>query len=213
MMRLAIECSTARGSVALATGEGQVIWRTQFAAGRGHGGKLFSALAEAVRVCGGASERKLTEIVVGLGPGSYSGVRQAIAAATGLGVATGARLAGVASSLALETDAPAYQAVGDGRRETFYYTAVERSVCVAGPELSESRAALAARLAERPGWPVLTVECAWVDPLFPGAEAALPLAERLLAAPPSEHRPLPLEPLYLRPTAITLPKVPGNPGW
>jgi tRNA threonylcarbamoyladenosine biosynthesis protein TsaB len=206
MTVLAIECSTAHGSVALASSGGAVIWRADFAAGRGHGGKLFAALAEALRAGGESADGRLAEIVVGLGPGSYSGVRQAIAAAVGLSLATGASLAGVPSSLGLETSAPAYQAIGDGRRGSFYYTAVERSVCVAGPELLEGTDVLLARLAERPGWPVLTVECAFDDALFTGVEAALPLADRLVTVPSSEHRPLPLEPLYLRAPSITLPR-------
>ena len=204
MTALALECSTARGSVALGGSDGRVIWRTAFTAGRGHGGKLFVALAEALRVLSEAGVGKLGEIVVGLGPGSYSGVRQAIAAATGLSAATGARLTGVPSPLALETSAPAYQALGDARRGTFYYTAVEQGICVVGPELLESRAALTGRLAERPGWPVLTVE--WAADFAGNTQAALPLAERLLGVPASERRALPLEPLYLRPTTITLPK-------
>jgi tRNA threonylcarbamoyladenosine biosynthesis protein TsaB len=204
MTALALECSSARGSVALAVSGGIVLWRTEFIAGRGHGGELFAALAQALQEREKSAAGPLEEIVVGLGPGSYSGVRQAIAAAVGLSVATGARLAGVPSPLALETDAPLYQAVGDARRGTFYYTAVERSVCVAGPELLPSRAALLERIAQRPGWPVLTVECVWDDAPLPGASAALPLAERLLGIPLSERRPLPLEPLYLRAPTITL---------
>jgi tRNA threonylcarbamoyladenosine biosynthesis protein TsaB len=207
MTRLAIECSTARGSVALGSVGGPVLWEVHFAAGRGQGGKLFAALAKAMRISAGAGDGKLAAIAIGLGPGSYSGVRQAIAAATGLSVATGAQLAGVPSPLAVETDAPAYQAIGDARRGTFYYTAVERGVCVVGPLLVESREALAAQLARRPDWPVLTVEFASDEALFAGGEAALPSAGRLLAVATSRDQPLPLEPLYLRPPAITLPRV------
>jgi tRNA threonylcarbamoyladenosine biosynthesis protein TsaB len=206
MTVLAIDCSTARGSISLASGEGALIWRAEFIAGRGHGGKLFSTLADALKIAGEPPDGALAEIIVGLGPGSYSGVRQAIAAAIGLSAATGARLAGVPSSLALETDAASYQAIGDARRGTFYYTAVERGVCVAGPELADNRAALDERLSERPGWPVLTVECGEIT--LSGATAALPLAERLLATPASERRTLPLEPIYLRPPSITLPARP-----
>ncbi len=204
MTGLALECSSARGSVALGDGDGRILWRTEFTAGRGHGNKFFLALAEALRTLDETGAGKLGEIVVGLGPGSYSGVRQAIAAATGLSAATGADLNGVPSPLALETDATVYQTVGDARRGTFYYTAVERGVCAAGPELLESRAELLERCAQRPGWPVLAVECD--SAVWPDARAAFPLAERLLGVPASERRGLPLEPLYLRPTTITLPK-------
>ncbi len=131
-------------------------------------------------------------------------MRQAIAAATGLATATGAPLVGVPSAAALEVDEPRYQAVGDARRGTFYYTAVKDGVCVAGPELLEDRAGLQMRLAERSGWPVFAVES--LPDGVAEASAALPSAERLLAAPIAAHVLPPLEPIYLRPVAFTLPK-------
>ena len=201
MFALALDCSTARGSLALAR-DGKCCSRTEFATGRGQGGKLFTALAEAMRVVQTADGR-LERIVVGLGPGSYSGVRQAIAAATGLAMATGAALAGAVSAAALEVSKARFQAVGDARRGTFYYTAVENGVCMAGPELLADQAALQARLAERDGWPIFAVESL---PVGLTAEVALPAAERLLALPVRAQVLAPLEPIYLRPVAFTLPK-------
>ncbi len=198
MLVLALECSTAHGSLALTGG-----WRTEFTTGRGEGGKLFTALTEAMKVVR-AADGRLERIIVGLGPGSYSGMRQAIAAATGLATATGTPLVGVPSAAALEVGALRYQAVGDARRGTFYYTAVENGRCVAGPELLEDQAGLQARLAERSDWPVFAVESlpdGMVD-----APVALPSAERLLAVPIAAHVLPPLEPIYLRPVAFTLPK-------
>ena len=199
MYVLALECSTAHGSLALTGG-----WRTEFTTGRGEGGKLFTALADAMKMVRAADER-LERIVVGLGPGSYSGVRQAIAAATGLATATGARLVGVPSAAALDVTEPRYQAVGDARRGTFYYTAIESGVCVAGPELLEDQAGLQARLAERADWPVLAVENV-PDGLDAETRVALPTAERLLSPPVAGHLLPPLEPIYLRPVAFTLSK-------
>ncbi len=210
-LALALDCSTARGSVALGECGGRVLWRAEFTAGRGCGGKLFTALAEALRVLAELERGRLGEIVVGLGPGSYSGVRQAIAAATGLSVARGVPLVGLPSPLALETAATAYHAVGDARRGTFYYTAVVSRVCLTGPELLDNRDALAARLAERPAWPVLTVECALDGEPSAPATPTLPLAEYLLAAPASTRPEFPLEPFYLRPPNITLPSGPRQP--
>ncbi len=201
---LALDCSTTLGSLALARGADPAgVWRTEFTTGRGQGGKLFTALAEAMQVVR-AADGRLERIVVGLGPGSYSGVRQAIAAAAGLAAATGAQLVGAVSAAALETTAPRYRAVGDARRGTFYHTAVENGVCVAGPELLETAAALQARLAERPGWPVFAVESLPVG-MAAGLLVVLPSAERLLALPTSAHLASPLEPIYLRPVAFTLP--------
>lgn len=209
MLTLALDCSTARGSVALTTGTYGVDFRVRreatFTAGRGHGGDFFHVLERALAQVRESGE-SLAQIVVGLGPGSYSGVRQAIAAAVGLSVATGAALHGIPSPVALETDAPSFHAVGDGRRGAFYYTAVENGLPLRhGPVLLVDRAALDAQIAQNPAWPVLAVETA-ADLLPPGALPTWPLARRLMGLPPSVRMAPPLEPIYLRPVAFTLPK-------
>ena len=209
MLTLALECSTARGSVALASagnepGKIAILWREEFPAGRGEGGKLFLALENALRTARETGE-PLAEIVVGLGPGSYSGVRQAIAAATGLALATGARLTGYPSTAALAEAPPRYQAVGDARRGTLYYTAVEDGGCVAGPELLADLAEWESRLALRPDWPVLAVESVPAG-LPPETVIVLPSAEALVRSEASRRVPPPLEPIYLRAVTVTLPK-------
>lgn len=198
MWTLAIECSTGRGSLALAFGA-DLRWAAAFEAGRGKGGTFFAELENASHALDGAA---LGEIVVGLGPGSYSGVRQAIAAATGLGLAFGARLTGVPSPAALETDTPAYHALGDARRGTYYYTAISNRVCVIEPELLDREGALA-RLAAHADWPALS-ETALEGLAVEGG--VYPSAARLLTVPAATRRLPPLEPLYLRDPAITLPK-------
>ena len=208
MFVLALDCSTSHGSVALgwrADWEPLIhYWQTTFPTGRGQGGLLFTALQEAMALVN-EGDYPLTQIVVGLGPGSYSGVRQAIAAATGLAAATGARLVGMPSAAGLRVDGSRFQAVGDARRGTFYYTAVEGGVCVAGPELLEDRAGLQARLSERIGWPVFAVESVPAG-VAADVPVALPSAEWLLKMPATAHVLPPLEPIYLRPVAFTLPK-------
>lgn len=203
---LALDGSTAIGGVALAAGEGRVVAREEFPAGRGRGGELFLALERmmhAVRASGDG----LDEIVVGLGPGSYSGVRQAIAAAVGLASATGARLSGVPSVLALRGTGERYQTVGDARRGTFYYAAVNGGTCAAGPELLPDLAVLRSRLAELPDWPVYVVENPLPDDLLADA-AVLPVeAAALLTVPRSARLTPPLEPIYLRPVSVTFPKI------
>ncbi len=205
MLTLALDCSTARGSVAIGrTAEGggkmPVVWERLFPAGRGHGGELFSTLEEGLRAAGSGP---LEKIIVGLGPGSYSGVRQAIAVATGLSLSVGATLVGVPSTAALETGLSAYHVIGDARRGTFYYTAVEGGRLLDGPTLLENAEALQARLDRHPDWPVLAVESV---PAGLQAEVALPSAARLLAVSSALHQAGPLEPIYLRPPAVTLPK-------
>ena len=206
---LALDCSTSQGSMALGWRTAQYPpvnhWQTEFSAGRGCGGKLFTSLEEAMSVVRDLGD-PLVEIVVGLGPGSYSGVRQAIAAATGLAAATGAALRGVPSVAALPVDGAPHHVVGDARRGTFYYTAVHAGTCLVGPELLASADALSARVAAHPDWPVYTVESALPDGLLPDAVVSHPLANRLLVVPTAARQLPPLEPIYLRPVSITLPK-------
>ncbi len=204
---LALDCSTSRGSVALASAAGPVRWRTAIPAGRGHGDALFGALEHAlgqVRAGGGRLER----IVVGLGPGSYSGVRQSVAAAVGLATATGASLAGAPSAAALPTPegAGTYRAVSDARRGTFYHTLVRDGVCLQGPELLPDAGALATRLADDPTRPVFAVESSLPGGWLPDAAVMFPDASLLLGLPEETYRLPPLEPIYLRPVGITLPK-------
>jgi tRNA threonylcarbamoyladenosine biosynthesis protein TsaB len=115
---LAIDTSTSRGSVALLA-DGQLLLDEVFIADRSHSSALFPILERVKAMAPG-----IGTIAIGLGPGSYAGVRIAIASAIGLGLATNAGLVGIPSVCALETDAARYLGIGDARRETFYFTHV-----------------------------------------------------------------------------------------
>ena len=199
MKILAIDTSTSHGSVALLDG-GHVLMDESFTADRGHESKLMPLLQRA---------RDLAEkpdiIAVGLGPGSYAGIRIAIATAMGLQMALGARLVGIPSVAAWECGADRHIAIGDARRETFYFTKVERGICTEGPMLTDAPGLLA-RIAGFREWPVLSAEPL---ALVPDAIVALPRA-LTLARLAAEGRGIVvegvLEPLYLREPHITLPK-------
>src|SRR6476659_6963909 len=118
MKILALEMSTAQGSIALRD-DGEPLFDAAFAADRKHSGAFFENLERCVRRFG-----RPDRIVVGLGPGSYAGVRIAIAAALGLRRASNARLAGVPSICALEVGDTAYGVVGDARRQSFFFARV-----------------------------------------------------------------------------------------
>ena len=97
MRILAIDTSTTRGSVALLDGD-RVLLDETFIAERSHESELMPLLQRARdRV------EKFDIIAVGLGPGSYAGIRIAIATGMGLQMALGARLVGIPSVAALET--------------------------------------------------------------------------------------------------------------
>lgn len=192
--QLAIEISGSPGSLAISRG-GVPVWSVDFPTGPTQGGELFRALAEARRQAG-----KFERIVVGVGPGSYAGIRMAIAAATGLALADGAELVAVPSVCAFDSPAPRWCAIGDARRGAFYFSAVADRRCVAGPRLADAKE-LGELLAFRAGWACLSTEA------LPGfsTELARALASHLLFLP-DESEKRPLEPIYLREPYITRPK-------
>jgi tRNA threonylcarbamoyladenosine biosynthesis protein TsaB len=196
---LALDTTTSSGSVALLR-DGTVLLDETFAADRSQSSQLFPILQRALGVA-----NRLEMIAVGLGPGSYAGARIAIAAALGLACATGAELLGLPTVAALETNLDEYVAIGDARRDTFYFTRVNRGICTEGPLLLDLQA-LRERLNSIPSLPVLSP--APITPV-PRATVALPSAKNL-AALASSGRSIAqrgdLEPLYLRDPHITTPK-------
>ena len=74
-------------------------------------------------------------IVAGLGPGSYAGVRIAIATAVGLQAASDAKLIGIASICGMDTAASEYCVIGDARRASFFFGRVRVGRLMEGPSL------------------------------------------------------------------------------
>lgn len=91
---LAFDTSSAACTAALFDGEGACIARKDEMIGRGHAERLVPMIGELL------DGRRAERILVGLGPGSFTGIRVAIAAAHGLSIGWGAQLLGM-SSLAL----------------------------------------------------------------------------------------------------------------
>ncbi|HEV2047579.1 MAG TPA: hypothetical protein VGQ95_13410, partial [Chthoniobacterales bacterium] len=127
MKILALELSTARGSIARL---GQDDFFREWPNDRKNSGAFFENLA-AVQKQFGAPET----IIVGLGPGSYAGVRIAISAAIGLQAASKARLIGFSSICAIECEGNEYCVIGDARRQSFFFARVRANDLVEGPNL------------------------------------------------------------------------------
>ena len=199
---LAIDTSTARGSVALLAFD-QVVFEENFTADRSHSSALFAALQNAR-----AKARHIDRIAVGLGPGSYAGVRIGIAAALGMELALDSMLVGIPSVAALEHGWERSLVIGDARRGMFYCSAVERGICIDGPGLVTEQ-----ELRERIdglGWPVFATEKLAV---FPTAQISMPSAAvlaRLSTQPRGVVQTGDLEPIYLREPHITQPKRSGE---
>ncbi|MEO8175361.1 MAG: tRNA (adenosine(37)-N6)-threonylcarbamoyltransferase complex dimerization subunit type 1 TsaB [Sphingomicrobium sp.] len=93
-MILAIDTSTAACSAALFDGAGNCVGQRDELIGRGHAERLVPMIEELL------DGRRAGRILVGVGPGSFTGIRVGIAAAQGLAIGWTAELAGM-SSLAL----------------------------------------------------------------------------------------------------------------
>lgn len=199
MITLAIDTSTTRGSVAVVE-NGAVLFDEYFSADRSHSSQLFACLERALQAA-----PHCDQVVIGLGPGSYSGVRIAISAAIGIGFGMDAQLVGIASTAALETEEAEYQTIGDARRDTFYYARIRDGVSLEGPLLLTLEG-LKEKLACHSAVPVFSSE---PIPDFPSATLARPSAEKLARLGERGvgiHATGDLEPIYLREPHITQPK-------
>jgi tRNA threonylcarbamoyladenosine biosynthesis protein TsaB len=93
-MILAIDTSSAACTAALFDGSGACIDSREEIIGRGHSERLVPMLADML------AGRRPDRLLVGVGPGSFTGIRVGIAAAHGMAIGWGIEIAGM-SSLAL----------------------------------------------------------------------------------------------------------------
>ena len=98
-LRLAVDCATPHLAVALVDERGAVVATSTKEVGRLHAALMTVALTELFAQAG-VARSTVAEVRVGIGPGSYTGVRVAIAAAKGLGRAWNVPVLGVYSLLA-----------------------------------------------------------------------------------------------------------------
>lgn len=191
-MILAIDTSTAACTAALFDSGGACIAQRDEIIGRGHAERLAPMLAELLE------GRAVDAILVGVGPGSFTGIRVGIAAAHGLAIGWAAQIRGM-SSLALlaasarETTVAAAMAGGHGELFVQQFDAQVR----ASSELlnlppADAARAISAELVVGSGAQALVDARGWGR-----AVEVWPSAANALSLPP-EARDLPPEPVYAR---------------
>ena len=214
--RAACSAAVLRGGIVLAT-EGQAMTRGQ--------AEILPPTIERVLAKAGIVHSAIDAIVVPVGPGSFTGIRIALAASRGLALVTGARLIGIdgfaAALEAAGATRPALVAIETGRGSYFVRrfdsdpagdTAVailEANALVALAPAgrfdlvvpAELEAAFAVR-ADAIAKPAALVEL---------AQAAVRIAARILASDGRgpDGAALPPRPLYVASPAITMPRAEG----
>lgn len=192
-MLLVVESASTACSAALIDGD-RLIDERHETVGRGHAERLVPMIAELL------AGREPTHILVGCGPGSFTGLRVGLAAAHGMAIGWGAQLAGFSSmallALSAGGSAPVAAAMPGGHGELFVQE-------FAGQPLAPTTALLnlpppaagVAITAERVVGPAAR---ALVEARGRGdAVDALPSASQVLRLPPP-LRSLPAEPIYAR---------------
>jgi tRNA threonylcarbamoyladenosine biosynthesis protein TsaB len=135
MNLLAIDTSTEQAALALATACGAVLFETT-ESGRRHGRDLIPRL-KALLASAGVRPDDLGAVAVGLGPGSYTGLRVGVTAAKTLAYATGVPLIGLDSLHAIARNAPSDAArisvIADAQRGELYVADLARPAPGAPP--------------------------------------------------------------------------------
>jgi tRNA threonylcarbamoyl adenosine modification protein YeaZ len=190
MLDLAIDTSSSTGSIALGN-EKVVVQSIEFKGPKRHSAALFPALARL-----GIPRLKLRRIIVGLGPGSFSGIRVSLAAAQGIALVQNVPVVGIASAYSVAQQLKGIDYLGvfaDAKRREAFCTAFRHGQLDRGPYLIPM-ADIEKHVAE-------FTQAVSAEPL-PGIDhRVFPRACDLLALPPSLPgwvTEQPLEPIYLR---------------
>ena len=192
---LCFDCSTAACTAALFAADGNLLAARDELISRGHAERLVPMIAELL------DGRVPTQIIVGVGPGSFTGLRVAIAAAHGLAIGWDATLVGLPSLALLAASAPGDEpvvaAMSGGHGELFVQ-AFDRSPVAATSEPLNLTPRDAAALFPT-GTPVGSGALALAEARGGGTASPdlVPTASAALRLPPS-LRSLAPAPLYIR---------------
>ena len=197
MKILALETSSAASSVAIAR-DGELLAVRRFSAPRGRGAEVF-AIIEDMR----ETWKGLDRLAIGLGPGSYNGLRVACALAGSFQMALGLELVAAPSCCLLNVTVNDYHAVGDARGGRVWLAKVSGRRLAGEIELLPPDECLL-RLVDLtpPTYRIGDVRgFEQLPAASPDAAVLASLAPDLPLADPAQ-----LEPIYLKPPHITAPR-------
>jgi len=184
-MILAIDTSTAACSAALFGPAGECVAHRDEVIGRGHAERLVPMIDELL------DGRTPARILVGVGPGSFTGIRVGIAAAQGLAIGWDAELAGMSSLalLACGVSPGTVAAVMHGGHGELFVQQFEQlapTTPLLNLKPAEAAALISAERVTGPGAAELVAARGWGEAVdaWPSAANALKLPEVLRSLPP-----------------------------
>ncbi|RLQ86976.1 tRNA (adenosine(37)-N6)-threonylcarbamoyltransferase complex dimerization subunit type 1 TsaB [Notoacmeibacter ruber] len=142
MVLLALDTASPICAVALMDADGALLSKEVETRQSGHAERLLP-MVQSVLQKGGRKKNAITKIVVSVGPGSFTGVRTAIAAARGLALALSVPAVGVTTLEAMALDGrrvsgegtgPILAAIDAGRGEVYAAAYDADGECILGPE-------------------------------------------------------------------------------
>ena len=128
---LAIDTSTSRTIVGIIEG-GQVTFEEFHEGATDHGRALSELVAKALKTCA-----PVTDVVVGMGPGPFTGLRVGISFAHTFGLARNIPVIGICSLDAIAIDANEYTVAIDARRKEIYWASYKSGERISGPSVNK----------------------------------------------------------------------------
>jgi tRNA threonylcarbamoyl adenosine modification protein YeaZ len=130
-LSLAIDTSTSRTIVGVIDGD-NVLFEKFHEGATDHGRALSELVAQALKVCAPPQQ-----VVVGMGPGPFTGLRVGISFAHTFGLARNIPVIGVCSLDAIDIKKDVYTVAIDARRKEIYWARYKDGVRIEGPAVSK----------------------------------------------------------------------------
>jgi tRNA threonylcarbamoyl adenosine modification protein YeaZ len=128
---LAIDTATSRTIVAIVDGD-KVLFESFHEGATDHGKAIMQLVSDALRVC-----PKPDQVVVGMGPGPFTGLRIGITFAHSFALAREIPVIGVCSLDAIFVDQNEYTVAIDARRKEIYWASYKGGLRVSGPAVNK----------------------------------------------------------------------------
>ena len=128
---IAIDTATSRTIVAMVD-DGKVLFESFHEGATDHGKAITELVAQALKVCPVPNQ-----VVVGMGPGPFTGLRVGITFAHTFALARNIPVIGICSLDAIAIDKDQYTVAIDARRKEIYWASYKDGLRVAGPSVNK----------------------------------------------------------------------------